>query len=107
MNSELGVLSQTDTTGTTSFTRDPSGGLISERAPSGTYYYLFDTHGSVVAVTSSTGAVSCVGGGAALGVATLPVGPELVPGAIIAGCVDAAPQGAVLGGVQGGINYLF
>jgi len=57
VNSELGVLSQSDSTGTTSFTRDPSGGLIAERAPSGTYYYLFDTHGSVVAVTYNAGVV--------------------------------------------------
>lgn len=40
------------------YTRDPKGGLVSDRTGSGSYYYLFDGLGSVVALTDSTGAVA-------------------------------------------------
>lgn len=48
-----------ETTGgsTTTYIRDNQGTLISERTPSGTYYYLFDGLGSTVALTDSTGVV--------------------------------------------------
>src|SRR5579875_4067732 len=39
------------------YTRDSSGKLISERTPSGTYYYLTNNIGSVILVTDSTGKV--------------------------------------------------
>jgi RHS repeat-associated protein len=54
-NSPLGVSSQTDTGGTTYYTRDSRGNLIDERTPTGTYYYLFDGLGSVVGVTDTSG----------------------------------------------------
>jgi RHS repeat-associated protein len=46
-----------DTTGsnTTYYTRDPSGQLINQRTPTGTYYYLYDLRGSVVGLTASSG----------------------------------------------------
>lgn len=48
----------TDASGTTAFTRDPDGGILAEKRPSGnTYYYVPDGLGSVVAVTGSTGSV--------------------------------------------------
>jgi RHS repeat-associated protein len=40
------------------YTRDPNGQLVSDRTGSGTYYYLFDGLGSVVALTDSTGSVA-------------------------------------------------
>lgn len=42
----------------TYYTRDDRGNLVSERLPSGTYYYLFDGLGSVVALTDVNGAVA-------------------------------------------------
>jgi RHS repeat-associated protein len=53
----LGLGSATDGSGTTSYTRDAQQKLMSERTPSGTYYYLFDGLGSVVALTDGSGAV--------------------------------------------------
>lgn len=50
-------LGQETSSGTTAYTRDNKGTLISERTPNGTYYYLFDGLGSTVALTDSTGAV--------------------------------------------------
>ena len=47
----------TSPTGTTSFTRDPTGRLIGERRPDGRYYYLFDGLGSITGLTNSTGAL--------------------------------------------------
>ncbi|MFN2587248.1 MAG: RHS repeat-associated core domain-containing protein [Actinomycetota bacterium] len=40
---------------TTYFTRDNKGTLVSQRAPSGTHYYLFDGLGSVVGLTDASG----------------------------------------------------
>ncbi len=52
-----GISSQTDSSGTTYYTRcDCAGGtLIDERTPSGAYYYLFDGLGSIVGLTDSNG----------------------------------------------------
>lgn len=55
VNSPLGVSSQSSSSGTTYFTRDTKGMLISERTSSGTFYYLFDGLGSVVGLTDSSG----------------------------------------------------
>lgn len=55
VNAPFGVSSQTDSSGTTYFTREINGGLVNERTPSGTYYYLFDGLGSVVGLTDSSG----------------------------------------------------
>ena len=56
--STLGLMSQIDGTGTTSFTRDNTGLLVGERLPGGSrFYYLYDGLGSVVGLTDSTGAV--------------------------------------------------
>jgi YD repeat-containing protein len=46
--SALGLMSKTDTTGTTSYTRAPSGQPISERTPNGTFYYILDGLGNAV-----------------------------------------------------------
>jgi RHS repeat-associated protein len=43
--------------GDTAFTRDPEGNLVSQRTGNGSYYYLFDGLGSVVALTDASGAV--------------------------------------------------
>ena len=51
----VGLASQTGSGATTYYTRTPSGQLVSERTPGGTYYYLFDGLGSVVGLTDSTG----------------------------------------------------
>jgi hypothetical protein len=40
------------------FTRDSDRQLIDERTPNGTYYYVEDANGSVVALTNSSGAVA-------------------------------------------------
>lgn len=51
-----GLVNQTDNTGTTYYTRDPSGALISQRLPNGTaYHYLVDDEGSVVKVVDGSG----------------------------------------------------
>jgi RHS repeat-associated protein len=50
-------LGQETSSGTTAYTRDNQGTLVSERTPSGTYDYLFGGLGSTVALTDSTGAV--------------------------------------------------
>ena len=56
--STLGLMNQTDGTGTTSFTRDNTGLLVGERLPGGSrFYYLYDGLGSVAGLTDSTGAV--------------------------------------------------
>jgi RHS repeat-associated protein len=52
-----GLANQTVSSATTSWTRDPSGTLISERAGTNHYYYDFDGLGSVVALVGSTGTV--------------------------------------------------
>jgi YD repeat-containing protein len=60
--SALGLMSTTDTTGTTSFTRDPSGLPISERTPNGTYYYVLDGLGNaVMLVDPPSGAPAWIG----------------------------------------------
>jgi RHS repeat-associated protein len=58
-NDKLGVAVRThDQEGTTSYTRDQDGTLVSQRAPAGRFYYLFDGLGSVVALTDSAGNVA-------------------------------------------------
>ncbi len=57
LNSSLGVGSETKNNQTTSYTRTPSGHLVSERTPSATYYYLFDGLGSVVGLVDTGGNV--------------------------------------------------
>jgi RHS repeat-associated protein len=52
-----GLANQTVSSATTSWTRDPSGTLISERSGTNHYYYDFDGLGSVVALIGSTGTV--------------------------------------------------
>lgn len=53
----LTILGTTRTSGgqTASYTRDPSGGLVSTTRGSATYYYLFDGLGSVVGLTDTAG----------------------------------------------------
>ena len=46
------------TPSTTYYTRDPSGDLLSERTPTGNYYYIKDASGSVIAVTNTNGSVA-------------------------------------------------
>jgi RHS repeat-associated protein len=54
--SGLGVSQQTDSSGTTYFTRCSCGLLNNERIPNGSrYYYLFDGLGSIVGMTSDSG----------------------------------------------------
>ncbi len=54
LNGSLGVTQQTKTSGTTSFTRDPDGNLISMRDSAGaSYYYTTDALGSVILLTDS------------------------------------------------------
>lgn len=55
--SQLGILASSETSGTTHYTRDPRGQLISEKTPSGRYYYIADGQGSITGVTNSTGAL--------------------------------------------------
>ncbi|NMP21578.1 RHS repeat-associated core domain-containing protein [Sulfobacillus harzensis] len=50
-----GISAMTNSSGTDYFTRTPSGQLISDRTPSGTYYYLLDAQGSVVGLTNGSG----------------------------------------------------
>ncbi len=52
-----GISSQTDSSGTTYYTRCScaKGTLVDERTPSGAYYYLFDGLGSIVGLTDSNG----------------------------------------------------
>jgi hypothetical protein len=53
-NSLLGVTAASESGATTATTRDPGGGLVGLRSPSGPSYFLFDGLGSVVAVTDAT-----------------------------------------------------
>jgi YD repeat-containing protein len=52
-----GISSQTDSSGTTYYTRCScaKGTLVDERTPTGAYYYLFDGLGSIVGLTDSNG----------------------------------------------------
>jgi RHS repeat-associated protein len=52
---ETGIGATTAAGSISYFTNGPDGGLISERLPGGTYYYLYDGLGSVVALTDSSG----------------------------------------------------
>ena len=54
-NGELGLANQKTGTATTSFTRDPSGTLISDRIGGSSYYYVYDGLGSVVALVNASG----------------------------------------------------
>lgn len=56
-NDITGISAETTSAGTSYFTRTPEGQLISERVPTGTYYYLMDGMGSVVALVNSSGTV--------------------------------------------------
>ncbi|MEA2493589.1 MAG: hypothetical protein QOJ29_1500 [Thermoleophilaceae bacterium] len=53
----LGLGSKTVSGSSNYYTRDPNGQLLSDRTTNGTYNYVFDGLGSVVALTSSTGTV--------------------------------------------------
>jgi len=55
-NGPEGLANQTASNATTSFTRDPSGTLVSERTGGQSYYYLFDGLGSVVGLVNASGA---------------------------------------------------
>lgn len=55
VNGLLGLQSETTGGQTTYYERDPSGQLISERTPSGDYYYVFDQNGSVLALIDAAG----------------------------------------------------
>jgi RHS repeat-associated protein len=58
-NTRLGVSAETDGTATTTYyVRDPRGGLLSERTPTGTQFYLLDGRGSVTGLVDSTGSFS-------------------------------------------------
>jgi RHS repeat-associated protein len=54
-NTLLGVSAESDDAAATYYVRDPRGGLLSERTPSGTYYYGFDGRGSVTDIIDSGG----------------------------------------------------
>ncbi len=62
VNSWNGISSQTDSTGTTYYTRCScaKGTLVSERTPSGTYYYLFDVRGFIIGLTDSNGTLVAI-----------------------------------------------
>lgn len=70
-----GIDSMTTPVGTTYFTRDPSGNLISERTPSGTYYYLFNNIGSVTGLVDSSGNLAATYHYAPYGALTSSSGP--------------------------------
>ncbi len=72
-------LNQETSSGTTAYTRDNQGTLVSERTPSGTYYYLFDGLGSTVALTDSTGAVKNTYSYDPYGTVTSSTGPVVNP----------------------------
>lgn len=55
-NGPEGLANQTANNATASFTRDPSGTLISERVGGQSYYYLFDGQGSVIGLVNASGA---------------------------------------------------
>ena len=55
VNAPFGISSQTNSSGATYYTRDNQGNLADERAPSGTFSYLFDGLGSIVGLTDSSG----------------------------------------------------
>ncbi|MGH3602071.1 MAG: RHS repeat-associated core domain-containing protein [Pseudonocardiaceae bacterium] len=54
-NDQLGLASQTTGSHTTYYTRSLTGAQIDERAPSGTYDYLYDGNGNVVGLVDSAG----------------------------------------------------
>jgi RHS repeat-associated protein len=54
-NSILGVSAETVGTSTTYYVRDPSGGLLGERTPNGTYGYILDRRGSVLHLMDTAG----------------------------------------------------
>ncbi|MDP9372012.1 MAG: DNRLRE domain-containing protein [Chloroflexota bacterium] len=56
-HSRLGLGSQNEGLTTTAYTRDANGQLLAARTLTGTYYYLFDGLGSVVALTDGAGNV--------------------------------------------------
>ena len=53
----FGPADVSDASGSTHYTRDNDGNLISQRTASGTHYYLLDKLGSVVGLTDAAGAV--------------------------------------------------
>ena len=50
-----GIANQTTSGTTTSFTRDPKGTLVSERAGGNHYYYLYNAQGTVIGLVNSSG----------------------------------------------------
>ena len=57
-STRLGVSAETDDGATTYYVRDPSGGLVSERTPTGgTFYYLTDVDNSVSGLVDAAGNV--------------------------------------------------
>lgn len=58
LENTLGIAARTDATGTTYYTRDPSGGLIGERTPAGRYYYVLDRLDSVIGLTATGGVLA-------------------------------------------------
>lgn len=55
VNGTLGVDQDTTNGQTTYYTRQPDGQPVNERTPGGTYYYLYNLHGDVAALTSTAG----------------------------------------------------
>ena len=59
LHSQLGVSAETIGAQTTYYVRDPAGGLLATRTPSGgPYYFLSDAQGSVVGLTDPSGATA-------------------------------------------------
>lgn len=78
--SGLSVSQQTDSSGTTYFTRCSCGLLNNERIPNGSrYYYLFDGLGSIVGMTSGSGSKVNSYDYDAYGVMLNPVEPRVAP----------------------------
>lgn len=57
VSGEEGAVASGGSPSNTYYTRADDGQLLSERAPTGTYYYVLDGNGSVVALTDSSGNV--------------------------------------------------
>jgi RHS repeat-associated protein len=54
-NASLGLTSESSSSGTTAYTRDPSGNIVSARSGSTRLYYALDSSGSVEGVFGATG----------------------------------------------------
>ena len=53
----LGVSAETIGADTTYYVRDPRGGLLAQRTPTGTSYYRFDGQGSITGLLNSSGSI--------------------------------------------------